>query len=100
MYMNGRPDHQKGQHDDLIMGISMALYVGESSFSKLEKVTEQTKSMINSWAVVNNDTVAKEAHFNPVIPNQNMLNERAGLNTGASRKDYEQYGWLFGGMRR
>jgi hypothetical protein len=98
--MNGRPDHQKGQHDDLIMGISMALYVGESSFSKLEKVTEQTKSMINSWAVVNNDTVAKEAHFNPVIPNQNMLNERAGLNTGASRKDYEQYGWLFGGMRR
>ena len=100
IYLNGRPDHQKGQHDDLIMGISMALYVGESSFSKLEKVTEHTKSMIDSWAVVSNDAVAKEAHFNPVIPNQNFLNERAGLSRGATRKEYEQYGWLFNGMRR
>jgi hypothetical protein len=48
IYVNGRPDHQKGQHDDLIMGISMAIYVGESSFQKLEKVVEKTKMMIES----------------------------------------------------
>ena len=32
IYMNGRPDHQKGHHDDLIMSVAMATYVAESSF--------------------------------------------------------------------
>jgi hypothetical protein len=99
VYINGRPDHQKGQHDDLIMGISMAIYIAESSFSKLEKATDQAKSMIESWAIVNNESVKKETHFDPVIPNQNVLNERMGLNNnGPSRDDYQKYGWLFGGL--
>ena len=99
VYINGRPDHQKGQHDDLIMGISMAIYIAESSFSKLEKSTEQAKSMIESWAVVNNESVKRETHFDPVIPNQNVLNDRMGLhNNGPSRDDYQKYGWLFGGL--
>ena len=101
IYMNGRPDHQKGHHDDLIMGISMAIYIAESSFSKLEKATEQAKSLINSWAVVNNEAVGKETHFDPVIPNQNVINERYGLNNnGASKEDYQKYGWLFGGLMK
>ena len=101
IYINGRPDHQKGQHDDLIMGISMAIYVAESSFSKLEKATEQAKIMIDSWAVVNNESVKKETHFDPLIPNQNVINERMGLhNNGPSRDDYQKYGWLFGGLMK
>lgn len=101
IYMNGRPDHQKGHHDDLIMGISMAIYIAESSFSKLEKATEQAKSLINSWAVVNNEAVGRETHFDPVIPNQNVINERYGLNNnGASKEDYQKYGWLFGGLMK
>src|SRR6056300_667266 len=55
VYVNGRPDHQKGQHDDLIMAMAMAIYVGESSFSQLEKVTEQTKAMLDSCAVSTNE---------------------------------------------
>jgi hypothetical protein len=101
IYINGRPDHQKGQHDDLIMGISMAIYIAESSFSKLEKATEQAKVMIESWAIVNNDAVRKETHFDPVIPNQNVMNDRHGLhNNAASKDDYMKYGWLFGGMMK
>jgi hypothetical protein len=50
IYINGRPDHQKNHHDDCIMGVSMALYVAEKSFQSLEKVTNHTKAMINSWA--------------------------------------------------
>ena len=46
VYVNGRPDHQKGQHDDLIMSFAMAVYVAETSFAQLEKVTEQTKAML------------------------------------------------------
>lgn len=94
VYVNGRPDHQKGHHDDLIMSIAMSLYVGESSFSSLEKVTEQTKAMLDSWTVSNNESVKNVIDFNPVIPHMNQ--DRFRDNSSASRKDYETYGWLFG----
>jgi len=100
IYVNGRPDHQKGQHDDLIMAIAMAVYVGEIAFQKLEKVTEQTKVMLESWTVNNNDSVGKEIHFDPVIPNTYMMNERNKLNNGGTKEDYIKYGWLFGGNKR
>jgi hypothetical protein len=99
IYVNGRPDHQRGQHDDLIMAIAMAIYVGESSFQKLEKVTEKTKIMIESWTVSNNDSVARQVHFDPVIPNQHMMNDRMKMTSGPSKDDYIKYGWLFGGRR-
>jgi len=67
VYVNGRPDHQKGQHDDLIMAIAMAIYVGENSFTQLEKVTEQTKAMMESWLV--NETPVKNTSndFHPSL---------------------------------
>jgi hypothetical protein len=98
VYINGRPDHQKGQHDDLIMGMSMAIYVGESSFSKLEKASQQAKIMLESWTVSSNEAVAREAHFNPVLPNLNVKRDYLGreINT-ATKDDYVKYNWLFGG---
>ena len=95
IYMNGRPDHQKGHHDDMIMSIAMATYVGESSFSQLIKVTEQTKAMINSWSVNNNESIKENINFNPVIPHyQDRINQSNSQNV--SREDYNKYGWLFG----
>jgi hypothetical protein len=95
VYINGRPDHQKGRHDDLIMAIAMATYVGETSFSKLTKVTEQTKAMIDSWSVNNNDNQKRMMDFNPNIP---TYDERSGQfgRQNISRQDYMNYGWLFG----
>jgi len=97
VYINGRPDHQKGQHDDIIMAIAMAVYVGEFSFSKLEKVTEKTKIMLESWTVSNNDEVSKQINFNPVLPSIPKNVDRYGreINT-ATKNDYMTYGWLFG----
>lgn len=99
VYINGRPDHQKGRHDDLLMAIAMTTYVGETSFSKLTKVTEQAKAMINSWSVNDNNTTKQMMDFNPVIP---LYNDRQGQFSGQeiSRKDYQTYGWLFGTNRR
>ena len=95
VYVNGRPDHQKGQHDDLIMSVAMATYVAESSFTNLEKVSEHTKAMLESWAVSNNDEVTKQIEFNPVIPyGQERINQR---NQNLSKDDYMKYSWLFGG---
>jgi len=99
VYVNGRPDHQKGGHDDLIMSIAMAMYVAESSFSQLTKVTEQTKAMINSWTVQVDDTPSKTIAFNPQSPNIPSRYQDPNFNSGPSREDYVKYGWLFGGMR-
>jgi len=68
VYVNGRPDHQKGQHDDLIMAMAMAIYVGESSFAKLEKATEQAKAMIESWTTEKRDFKDSSSNFNPGVP--------------------------------
>ena len=74
VYVNGRPDHIKGQHDDLIMAMAMAIYVGENSFTKLEKVTDQTKAMMESWLV--NETPVKNSskEFNPGLPVMPAIN--------------------------
>jgi len=98
IYINGRPDHQKGHHDDLIMGISMATYVGESSFSQLTKATDQTKAMLNSWQVNINEETSKAVSFNPVLPSGPMMGNQR-FDNEPSRKDYETYGWLFGSRR-
>jgi hypothetical protein len=96
VYINGRPDHQKGGHDDLIMSIAMATYVAEASFTSLQKVTEQTKAMIDSWSVNSNDNVSRQISFNPVLPNTNERHKQFG-GQNVSKEDYQKYGWLFGG---
>ena len=93
VYINGRPDHQKGQHDDLIMSVAMALFVGENSFTQLNKVTNQTKAMINSWSVNTNEFNRKQ-FLDPVIPQQ-----QENIKREATKSDYENYLWLFGGRR-
>lgn len=98
IYINGRPDHQKGHHDDLIMAIAMATYVGESSFSQLEKVTQQTKAMINSWTVNSNESMSEAIGFNPVIPAGRPM--PTSMQNEASKNDYMKYGWLFGKQYR
>ena len=94
IYINGRPDHQKGHHDDCIMGISMAIYVAEKSFQSLEKVTNHTKAMLNSWSTVMNENKNSSDFFNPMVPQ--MGRDSRQHNSGPSKKDYETYGWLFG----
>ena len=98
VYINGRPDHMKGQHDDLIMSLAMSIYVSDSSFSQLTKVTQQAKTMLESWTVHSHEP-PKEQHFNPSMPNMNFKDNPVYRNQ-PSQKDYEQYLWLFGGMKR
>jgi hypothetical protein len=98
VYVNGRPDHQKGQHDDLIMAMAMAIYVGESSFTKLEKSTEQAKAMIESWTT--DKTLFKDSsqNFNPNISSINDIYHK-NINHGITKSDYQNYSWLFTNKR-
>jgi hypothetical protein len=94
IYINGRPDHQKGHHDDCIMGMSMAIYVAEKSFQSLTKVVNHTKAMLNSWSTVVNDNKNSSEFFNPMVPQ--MGRNSSYPNNGPSKSDYEKYKWLFG----
>jgi len=99
VYVNGRPDHQKGQHDDLIMAMAMAIYVGENSFSSLEKVTEQTKAMVDSWMVQESPVKNPVNDYNPSLSAMPRDPYGRPHHGGASKSDYENYLWLFGGRR-
>jgi hypothetical protein len=98
VYINGKPDHQKGQHDDLIMAMAMALYVAETSFSKLEKATEQAKAMLESWSTEKTQYRDSSMNFNPGVPVN--PSDRMNMNRNTlTQSDYEKYLWLFGGKR-
>jgi hypothetical protein len=98
VYVNGRPDHQKGQHDDLIMAFAMAVYVGETSFAQLEKVTEQTKAMLDSWSTDRTTYSDSSMNFNPGVPVATQGHNGYQRND-VTKSDYEKYLWLFGSRR-
>jgi len=99
VYINGKPNHMKGKHDDLIMAIAMALYVGENSFSQLKKADDLTRAMLDGWTISGSDNG----------PSQEPEHRRPQQNTGIfgipgnhgndNRQNYKNYGWLFGKVR-
>lgn len=97
IYIHGRPDHQKGHHDDCIMSISMALYVAEAAFPSLQKVTNHTKAMIDSWSTFVNEHKDPSQFFNPQVPSFSQPGMGySNNNREVTRDDYVKYGWLFG----
>jgi hypothetical protein len=101
VYINGKPDHMKGHHDDAIMGLAMAVYVGETSFAHLKKVNKMTKAMLESWTMNENkpSTGISTGHptqtngYDPFILSPGQMENQA-MNPG--RHAYQQFGWLFG----
>jgi hypothetical protein len=97
IYINGRPDHQKGHHDDCIMSIAMALYVAEAAFPSLQKVNNHTKAMIDSWSTFVNENKEPSQFFNPHVPAFTQPGMGRNNNMGeVTRDDYIKYAWLFG----
>jgi hypothetical protein len=104
VYINGRPDHMKGTHDDAIMSMSMALFVGDISFNQLQKNTAQNKAMIESWAM-SERTYEPQKSFYSYGPSLDMIGSMAMDNQqiyhqdnpmNNPRQSYNEYRWLFG----
>ena len=95
VYVNGRPDHMKGQHDDLIMACAMPIYVGENSFTLLERAESKTKSMLESWMIQDHEPSHSVRDFQPGVPVMPSRNGRPG-NNNPQPQDYAKYSWLFG----
>jgi len=99
VYVNGRPDHVKGAHDDAIMALAMALYVGDISFSLLKRSEEVNRAMIDSWTV-NERTYETKALF---YSNGKDMDSVSYIFIGDMNKEqinnksaYQEYSWLLG----
>lgn len=92
VYINGRPDHMKGYHDDLLMSVGMCLYVAMTSFKDLEKSKGQAKAMVENWVVSTTesntvDTLSRQTDFF-------MANNEVNKTQAAD----SPHNWVFGGM--
>jgi hypothetical protein len=96
VYINGRPDHQRGHHDDCIMGISMACFAAEAAFPSLSKVENHTKSMLDSWTTMVSENKDQSKFFNPSVPQTPGSMTKNSKYYTPTKNDYEQYKWLFG----
>jgi hypothetical protein len=95
VYINGRPDHMKGYHDDLLMSAAMCCYVGMTSFKDLEKSRGQAKAMINSW-VVETTNVSENEVLNEVTGTDFYTNHKP--KNDVTLDQFKEHMWLFGGM--
>lgn len=93
VYINGRPDHMKGHHDDLIMSLAMALYVAQTSFTQLKKNVAQAKAMLDAW--VSDERKLRpdrgQAVFKPTRASSNPL--------PPSSNDPKDYLWMYTGLK-
>jgi len=107
VYINGRPDHMKGYHDDSIMSMAIALYAGDICFTQLKRSEAQSKAMLESWALSErtyepNDTFYSYGKSLDAIgsmstqSNETLFHESNPMNVG--KEAYRQYSWLFSGL--
>jgi Terminase large subunit, T4likevirus-type, N-terminal len=103
VYINGRPDHMKGAHDDAIMSMSMALYAGDICFNQLERNEASSKAMMNSW-VLNERTYETDKTFYSYGQSMDMVGSMT-MDPSFYHRDnpmkinqeaYKEYNWLFG----
>jgi hypothetical protein len=109
VYINGRPDHMKGAHDDSIMSLSMALYAGDMCFNQLQKNDAKNKAMIESWVSSERTYEANKTFYSygtSLDPIGSMAMD-GGVNnifhqnndTRLPQESYKEFGWLFGRPR-
>jgi hypothetical protein len=105
IYKNGRPDHQEGKHDDLLMALGMALWVLEHSFKKLEKANKQTKAMLAGWVMVGDNDDTDKYQGNNFVP-KDMRGKKSvkkpKFSDEVKRNMQDPNGdfmWLFSGMK-
>ncbi len=104
VYINGRPDHMKGAHDDAIMSMSMALYAGDMCFNQLERAGSVNKAMIESWTVSERTYEPQKSFYSygTFFDQIGSMNSGNGPNNTPTytREQYQEYSWLFGGGRK
>jgi hypothetical protein len=102
VYINGRPDHIKGMHDDSIMSMAIAMYAGDVCFTQLKRNELQNKAMLDSWVLsertyeTNKTFYSYGTSFDPLGALQtNDAFFHMDNPTNDPKKIYKEYAWLF-----
>jgi hypothetical protein len=104
VYKNGKPDHMKGSHDDLIMALGMCLFVANTSFKRLQESDNMTRAMLDSWKITTNnvktdaDYLLKDVTSSP-DPNKSYY-DADKLDANTTLSNTKEYNWLFGANKR
>jgi hypothetical protein len=103
VYMNGRPDHMKGAHDDAIMALSMALYASDLCFNQLQKNESANKAMLESWTMSERTYEPSKSFYSygtafDQIGSMGFDDNPAfkDIRNVPGKKQYQEYNWLFG----
>jgi hypothetical protein len=108
VYINGKPNHMKGAHDDAIMSIAIAFYAGDVSFSQLKRNEQQSKAMLESWTMSERTYESNKGFYSygssfDSVGSMQMDGNQGGYrntpNNNASKQMYQEYGWLFGAKK-
>ena len=97
VFINGRADHMKGYHDDLLMSIAMCCFVGATSFKDLEKSKGQAKAMVSSWSL--ETTEAKDNKILGEVVNTGFYTDQKPKDEHVTVEQFKENMWVFGGMR-
>lgn len=97
VFINGRADHMKGYHDDLLMSIAMCCFVGATSFKDLEKSKGQAKAMISSWSLETNE--AKDNKVLGEVVNTGFYTDQKPKDEHVTVDQFKENMWVFGGMK-
>ena len=103
IYKNGKPDHMKGSHDDLIMALGMCLFVANTSFKKLHESDSSTKAMLESWKIRDNkiNTNADYLLQDTINMARNTAyNDPQQMGSNNNLQNTRDFGWLFGKFGR
>lgn len=102
VYVNGRPDHMKGAHDDAIMAMAIAMYVGDISFTQLKRSDSTNKAMLDSWLLSERTYETRKSFYShgtafDAVGSMAMdSNNPFNSNNSISKEQYQEYSWLFG----
>jgi hypothetical protein len=102
VYINGRPDHMKGAHDDAIMSLSMALYTGDICFNQLQRNDNKNKAMLESWVMSERTYEPNKTFYSygtSLDPIGSMQTDPSFFHVdnplNNTRNSYQEYSWLF-----
>lgn len=101
VYVNGRPDHMKGAHDDAIMAMAIAMYVADISFTQLKRNDSANKAMLDSWVLSERTYETSKSFYShgtafDAIGSMSMDGQPHNQNSRMTKEQYQEYSWLFG----
>ena len=109
VYINGKPNHMKGAHDDSIMSIAIAMYAGDISFTQLKRNEQQNKAMLESWVMAERTYEAPKSEvysYGTSFDQVGMMQidsspySKSSTSNVPGKEQYNQYSWLFGGKKK